>query len=69
MARALLRLLLIVAGAALGGGLGLASGLMWIETMRTSCFEGYCGYVVVFHLLVGVGLGAVAGGVLGGRLR
>lgn len=67
--RALIGCLSIIAGGAVGLGLGLGSGLTWIEWAETSCFEGYCGYVAVFHALVGAGLGAVAGPWLASRWR
>lgn len=66
--RFLMAVLLAMLGGAVGCGLGLASGLTWIEVMQTSCFEGYCGYVAVFHALIGLFLGAVAGMVAAGRL-
>jgi hypothetical protein len=58
-------LLGLVAGAVIGGGLGLGGGLAWTELMQTSSFEGYSGYVVVFWILAGILLGGAGGLILG----
>lgn len=65
--RVLVGCLSVVVGGAVGLGLGLGSGLLWIEWAETSCFEGYCGYVAVLHALLGGVLGAVAGPLLARR--
>lgn len=59
--------LAFLAGGALGIGLGLVSGVVWIDWARTSCFEGYCGYVVVLHGLAGGLLGAAAATIVARR--
>lgn len=66
--RFVLVLLLVLIGGGVGCGVGLVSGLTWVEVMGTSCFEGYCGYVVGFHALLGLVAGVVAGGWWGARI-
>lgn len=58
-----LTLLGIVLGGALGLALGLGGGQLYAEASDMSCFEGGCGYFVVFMGLAGIVVGAVAGGV------
>jgi membrane associated rhomboid family serine protease len=63
-----LAVLLFLAGGAIGCGAGIVSGVVWIDWAETSCFEGYCGYVVALHALFGIVFGAVAGLWLSRRL-
>ncbi|MDB5610046.1 MAG: hypothetical protein JWP25_6946 [Bradyrhizobium sp.] len=57
--------LLVLLGLVLGGAaLGIGAGLAWIEIFKTSNFEGYSGMLVFFAFMP---LGAVIGG-LGGAL-
>jgi hypothetical protein len=57
--------LLVLLGLVLGGAaLGIGAGLAWIEIFKTSNFEGYSGMLVFFTFMP---LGAVIGG-LGGAL-
>ncbi len=56
-----------VAGAMLGGGAGLLGGLGWVELARTSSFEGYSGYVVVYWIVGGLLLGFLVGAVAGAK--
>jgi len=60
----------VLLGLILGGGLGLVAGLVvglvGIDLFEVSCFEGYCGYLVVLaYAPGGLILGAIAGAVLG----
>jgi hypothetical protein len=63
---ALLGLVLgVIAGAAIGVGLGL----LWTRVFETSCFEGYCGMLVFFTFMpIGSILGGLAGAVWFGSL-
>lgn len=66
--RALKILALVIAGFVAGGLLGLGAGLAWTELADTSCFEGWCGYMVVLYFVpIGALAGAIAGGVFGAR--
>ena len=57
--------LLILLGLVLGGAaLGIGAGLAWVETFKTTGFEGYSGMLVFFTFMP---LGAAIGG-LGGAL-
>lgn len=61
--------LYLFGGSSVGAGLGLASGLIWIEAMQTSCFEGYCGYVALIHALVGMAAGLLVASEFERRIR
>jgi hypothetical protein len=57
--------LLVLLGLVLGGAaLGVGAGLAWVEIFKTSSFEGYSGMLVFFTFMP---LGAAIGG-LGGAL-
>lgn len=58
-----LTLLGIVLGGALGLALGLGGGQLYAEATDMSCFEGGCGYFVIFMGLGGTVAGAISGGV------
>jgi hypothetical protein len=64
MKMALLVLLGLVLGAIGGAVLGIGAGLAWVETFKTTSFEGYSGMLVFFTFMP---LGAAIGG-LGGAL-
>lgn len=54
-----------VLGAAVGAGIGLFIGQVYVELFQVSCFEGYCGLLVVTCFLpagglIGAGLGGAA---------
>lgn len=58
----LLAILGFVLGAIVGGTIAIGIGLAWINLARTSCFEGYCGYVVFTTFApIGALLGAISG--------
>lgn len=57
-----------IAGAVVGGGLGIGGGLAYTELASVSGFEGYSGFVVAFWMLAGVVLGLLAGVVVAVRL-
>ena len=61
---ALLALLGLALGALGGAALGIGAGLVWIEILKTTSFEGYSGMLVFFTFMP---LGAAIGG-LGGAL-
>lgn len=63
LAAVALTLLGIVLGGALGLALGLGGGQLYAEATDMSCFEGGCGYFVVFMGLAGIVVGAISGGV------
>lgn len=54
----------IVVGGAVGFGVGLGGGVAFSELTNMSCFEGACGYFAFFIGLLGLIVGAVAGGIL-----
>ncbi|MEJ6781716.1 hypothetical protein [Aminobacter sp. Piv2-1] len=58
---------LVLLGIVLGGALGLAAGLgggqLYASATDMSCFEGGCGYFVIFMGLAGIIVGALAGGI------
>lgn len=58
---------LVLLGVVLGGALGLATGLgggqLYASATDMSCFEGGCGYFVVFMGLAGIVVGAISGGI------
>jgi hypothetical protein len=61
-----------VLGALIGAAVGVGAGLLWINLMQTSCFEGYCGMLVFLTFMpIGALLGGFAGAILlawlGGR--
>ncbi|MGF7008344.1 hypothetical protein [Aminobacter sp. BE322] len=56
-------LLGIVVGGALGLGLGIGGGQIYASATDMSCFEGGCGYFVIFMGLAGTIVGALAGGI------
>ncbi|WP_373504722.1 hypothetical protein [Aestuariivirga sp.] len=56
-----------VLGAIAGGVLGLLGGLGYTTLAETSGFEGYSGFVVVYWIIGGIVLGAVAGAAFGAR--
>jgi hypothetical protein len=62
---ALLVLLGLVLGALGGAALGIGAGLAWVETFKTTDFEGYSGMLVFFTFMP---FGAVMGGVGGALL-
>jgi hypothetical protein len=55
----------LLAGGAVGCGVGLLAGSVIADMAETSCFEGGCGYFVILIGLLGLVVGAVAGVVLG----
>ena len=57
-------LLGIVLGGALGLAVGLGGGQLYASATDMSCFEGGCGYFVVFMGLAGIVVGAIAGGIV-----
>jgi hypothetical protein len=62
---ALLALLGLALGALGGAALGIGAGLAWVETFKTTGFEGYSGMLVFFTFTP---LGAVVGGIAGALL-
>jgi hypothetical protein len=62
---ALLALLGLALGALGGAALGIGAGLAWVETFKTTDFEGYSGMLVFFTFMP---LGAVVGGIAGALL-
>jgi hypothetical protein len=62
---ALLALLGLALGALGGAALGIGAGLAWVETFKTTSFEGYSGMLVFFTFMP---LGAVVGGIAGALL-
>lgn len=56
-------LLGIVLGGALGLAVGLGGGQLYASATDMSCFEGGCGYFVVFMGLAGIVVGTMSGGV------
>lgn len=61
---ALVAVLGVLVGGAVGAGLGLLIGSVIAEVAEISCFEGGCGYFVVLIGIVGCLVGAIAGGIL-----
>jgi len=58
--------LLVLLGLVLGGAaLGVGAGLAWVEIFKTSSFEGYSGMLVFFTFMP---LGAAIGGLGGAPL-
>lgn len=53
----------VVLGAIAGAGVGVVVGQVIAEATEVSCFEGACGYFVAAIGLLGLLIGAVAGGV------
>ena len=53
----------VVVGAAIGFGLAMVIGTVLSEVTDMSCFEGACGYFIIFLGLGGMLVGAVAGGI------
>lgn len=53
----------VVVGAAIGFGLAMVFGTVLSEVTDMSCFEGACGYFIIFLGLGGMLVGAVAGGI------
>jgi hypothetical protein len=53
----------VVVGAAIGFGLAMVIGTFLSEVTDMSCFEGACGYFIIFLGLGGMLVGAVAGGI------
>jgi hypothetical protein len=51
----------VLLGPLTGGFLGFLGGLVWIELVGTTGFEGYSGFVVAYWLLAGVVSGLIAG--------
>ena len=50
-------------GAIIGAGLGIGAGLVYVEWVHASCFEGACGFAVAGCFLplgglIGMGVGA-----------
>ena len=62
---ALLALPGLALGALGGAALGIGAGLAWVETFKTTGFEGYSGMLVFFTFMP---LGAVVGGIAGALL-
>jgi hypothetical protein len=62
---ALLALLGLALGALGGAALGIGAGLAWVETFKTTGFDGYSGMLVFFTFMP---LGAVVGGIAGALL-
>jgi hypothetical protein len=62
-------LLASVLGVTLGGALGAAAGIgvgtVLVDMLDISCFEGGCGYFTILIGLLGLLVGAIAGGVFG----
>lgn len=56
-------LLGIVLGGAIGLAVGLGGGQLYASATNISCFEGGCGYFVLFMGLAGIVVGAIAGGI------
>lgn len=55
----------LLLGTGCGGGIGLLGGLAYTSLVSTSSFEGYSGFVVVYWLLAGAGLGLIGGTIFG----
>ena len=54
----------VIVGGAVGFGIGLGGGIAFSEFTNMSCFEGACGYFAFFMGLLGLIIGAIAGGIL-----
>ena len=50
-------------GGAIGALVGLGLGEVAVDLFNISCFEGGCGYAVLFYGLLGLVIGAVLGGI------
>lgn len=60
----LLAILGFLLGAIVGATLAVGIGLAWTSLANTSCFEGYCGYVVFTTFApIGALVGAISGAV------
>lgn len=58
----LLAILGFLLGAIVGAILAVGIGLAWTSLANTSCFEGYCGYVVFTTFApIGALVGAISG--------
>jgi hypothetical protein len=55
-------------GGAAGGGLGLLGGLAYTTVCKSSDFEGYSGFVVLYWIIGGIIAGLIGGVILGLRL-
>lgn len=55
----------VILGGALGAAAGIGIGTVLVEILDISCFEGGCGYFTVLIGLLGLLIGAIAGGVFG----